>query len=156
VTTRTASRSPLTPLDTDQRADKAEALTTRELLLVDAIAERVAERLRAADDASRPPRSPRSPRLVDARSLAEALDVDLKSIYRHADKLGAVRVGRRLRFDLDRALRSWSSDEDDRCPSEGSQPLETPAPKPTPGTRQQLPSATRCRLLPVGRRTGAQ
>jgi hypothetical protein len=67
-------------------------LTPRELLLADAIAERVAERLRADDGASRPPKSPR---LVDARTVARALDVNLKSIYRHADKLGGVRVGRR-------------------------------------------------------------
>jgi hypothetical protein len=131
----------------------ASALTPHERLLVDAIAERVTELLRAADEVSCPPRAPQ---WVDARTVAHALDLDLKSIYRHADQLGAVRVGRRLRFDLDRALRSWSSGEGDRCPSEGSQPLETPAPKPTPDSRQRLPGATHCRLLPVGRRTGAQ
>lgn len=92
------------------------ALSPYERVLVDAIAERVVELLRT-DDASR---LPRSPRLVDARTVAQALDVNLKSIYRHADKLGGVRVGRRLRFDLDRVLRSWSSDEADRCPSERS------------------------------------
>jgi hypothetical protein len=127
------------------------ALTPRELLLVDAIAERVAERLRA-DDA---PRSVWSRRLVGAREVADALDVDLKSIYRHADKLGVVRVGRRLRFDLDRALRSWSAGESDRCPSERSQPLQTPAPKQTSDTSHPSPGTAHCQLLPVGRRTGA-
>lgn len=127
------------------------ALTPRELLLVDTIAERVVQRLRA-DDTSRPARSPR---LVGAHEVADALDVDLKSIYRHADKLGAVRVGRRLRFDLDRALRSWSAGESDRCPSERSQSVRTPAPKQTLDTGQPPPGTAHCQLLPVGRRTGA-
>jgi hypothetical protein len=120
-------------------------LTPRELLLADAIAERVAEHLRADDDASRPPRSLR---LVDARTVAQALDVNLKSIYRHADKLGGVRVGRRLRFDLNRALRSWPSNEDDRCHSEKSQPPRSPVDKRSSSARQGTPDDT---LLPVGR-----
>jgi hypothetical protein len=124
----------------------ADALTPRELLLVDTIAERVVDLLR-----EEPPRA----RLVDAAALADALGVDLKSVYRHASTLGAVRVGRRLRFDLDRALRSWPSGESDRCPSERSQPLQTPAPKPTSGTGQRPLGTAHCQLLPVGRRTGA-
>ena len=127
-------------------------LSPRDLLVVNAIAERVADRLRAADDASL---SLRLPRLVDARTVAEAIGVDLKTVYRHADELGAVRVGRRLRFDLDRALRSWSNGESDRCPSERSQPLQTPTPKRTSDTCQRSPDTAHCQLLPVGRRTGA-
>ncbi len=94
-------------------------------------------------------------RLVDAQTVARALDVDVKSIYRHSAELGALRVGRRLRFDLDRALRNWPSDESDRCPSERSQPLQIPAPKQTSGTDQWSPGTAHCHLLPVGRRTGA-
>jgi hypothetical protein len=94
------------------------------------------------------------PPLADAREVAHALDVDLKTVYRHADKLGAVRVGRRLRFDLDRALRSWSCGADDRCPSERSQALQTPAPQRTSDTGQRPIDTAHCRLLPVGRRTG--
>jgi hypothetical protein len=124
------------------------ALSPREKALADAVAERVAERLRAADDASPPLRSPR---LVDARAVAAALNVDLKSIYRHSAKLGAVRVGRRLRFDLDRALRSWSPEEDDRCHSEKSQPRRSSVEKRSSSTPQSSPDDTHCQLLPVGR-----
>lgn len=132
--------------------DAAVVLTPRELLLADAIAERVTERLRTADG---PPRLPRSSRLVDACEVAHALGVNLKTVYRHADRLGVVRVGRRLRFDLNRALRSWSSSEGDRCPSERSQPLQTPAPKRTSDTGRRPSDIAHCQLLPVGRRTGA-
>jgi hypothetical protein len=135
-------------LEPDQPGERrqADALTPRELLLADVIAERVVDLLH-----DEPPRA----RLVDATALADALGVDLKSVYRHASTLGAVRVGRRLRFDLDRALRSWPSGESDRCPSERSQPLQAPAPKPTLGTRQGSSGTAHCQLLPVGRRTGA-
>jgi hypothetical protein len=128
-------------------------LTARELLLADAIAERLAERLSIADE-DRP--QPCSPQLADARTVAQALGVDIKTVYRHAGGLGAIRVGRRLRFDLDRALRSWSSGEGDRCPSEKSQASKAPAPKPTLNTSQQSPNAAHCQLLPVGRRTRAK
>jgi hypothetical protein len=116
---------------------------------LDQLAEGIADRLRIAD-ISLPSRE-----LVDARTVAQTLDVDVKSVYRHSTELGAVRVGRRLRFDLDRALRSWPSGESDRCPSERSQPPETSAPTPTPGARQRPPGTAHCQLLPVGRRTGA-
>jgi hypothetical protein len=131
----------------------ASALTPRELLLVDAIAERVAERLSVTGEDRR---RPWSPQLADARAVAHALGVDIKTVYRHAGKLGAVRVGRRLRFDLDRALRSWSSGESDRCPSEKSQLSEKRVPNPTSGAYQSAADASHCQLLPVGRRTEAQ
>lgn len=74
------------------------ALTLRELLLVDAIAERVADLLRGE-----PPRGC----MVDAATLAGALGVDRSYVYAHADELGAVRLGGglkpRLRFDLEAA-----------------------------------------------------
>ena len=91
------------------------------------------------------------PRLVDARMVAATLGVDVKSVYRHSAPLGAVRVGRRLRFDLDRALRSWSDGADDRCHSEKSQPPRSPVDKWSSSARQGTPDDTHCRLLPVGR-----
>jgi hypothetical protein len=125
-------------------------LTPRERLLVGAIAERVVESLRTDDNGSR------SLRLVDAHAVAQALGVDPKTVYRHADKLGAIRVGRRLRFDLDQALRNWSSEESDRCPSEKSQPSDKSATKPPSGTYHEAANASHCQLLPVGRRTEAR
>lgn len=115
---------------------------------LDRIAERVAEHLRPSE-VSGPPAG-----LVDAPTVAQALGVSVKSIYRHAAELGAVRVGRRLRFDLARALAIWPNGEDDRCPSERSQPPRSPAKTPTSGARQTPLPTAHCRLLPVGRRTG--
>lgn len=126
----------------------AATLTPREQLLVDAIAERLFERLRAEDEASRPSG------LVDARAVALMLGVDSKTVYRHADKLGAMRIGRRLRFDLDRALQNWQAEESDRCPSERSQLPRSSAKTPTTGARRTPPPNAHCRLLPVGRRIG--
>lgn len=116
---------------------------------LDQLAEGVADRLRIAD-IPLPSRE-----LVDAHTVAQALDVDVKSVYRHSAELGAVRIGRRLRFDLDRALRCWSNGESDRRPSERSQPAKVPAPKPSPGTGQRSSGTSHCQLLPVGRRTEA-
>lgn len=83
-------------------ADAAAALTPRERLLVDALAERVAELL--------PPEPPRG--LVDAAALAGALGVDRSYVYAHAAELGAVRLGGgskpRLRFDLEAAREAMS------------------------------------------------
>jgi hypothetical protein len=73
------------------------ALTSREALLVDALAERVVELLRPEP----------AHLLVDAATLAGALGVDRSYIYAHADELGVVRLGGgskpRLRFDLEAA-----------------------------------------------------
>jgi hypothetical protein len=91
------------------------------------------------------------PRFVDARTVAATLGVDVKSVYRHSASLDAVRVGRRLRFDLDRALRSWSDGANDRCHSEKSQPRRSPVEKRSSTTRQDPPDNTHCRLLPIGR-----
>jgi len=112
---------------------------------LDQLAEGIANRLRTAE-ISLPSRG-----LVDAHTVAQALDVDVKSVYRHSAELGAVRVGRRLRFDLDRALRSWSNGESDRCPSEKSQPRQFPVEQRPSRTRQRSPDDTHCQLLPVGR-----
>ncbi len=79
-------------------ADHAETLTLRELLLVDAIAERVAELLRDDD-------TPTAHRLVSAAEVARELHVGRQWVYEHAGELGARRLGDgprgRLRFDLE-------------------------------------------------------
>ena len=95
------------------------------------------------------------PRLVDARMVAATLGVDVKSVYRHSAPLGAVRVGRRLRFDLDRALRSWPDGADDRCHSEKSNPddrLQRSGHRPLAKIRLTTPTAGYCRLgVGIGR-----
>jgi hypothetical protein len=69
---------------------------------IEAIARRVAELL---DE-----RSPDRPSLVDAAELARTLGVERDWVYRHAVKLGAIRLGdspgARLRFDPDLVLAS--------------------------------------------------
>ncbi len=79
-------------------------LTQRELLLANAIAERVAELL---------PAQPARGGLVDAATLADVLGVSRDCVYAHAPELGGERIGSgsrgRLRFDLDRALATWTS-----------------------------------------------
>jgi hypothetical protein len=74
------------------------ALTPRERVLVDAIAERLSDLL-----CSEPPHGG----LMDAATLAGILGVDRSYVYAHADELGAVRLGGgskpRLRFDPEAA-----------------------------------------------------
>jgi hypothetical protein len=93
---------------------------------LDALADRIAERLRAADSASRPSVAPR---LVDARAVAQAIGISRDAVYAHADQLGGHRVGDgprgRLRFDLDQALAAWTSRSEsgrsrqDKAPAQG-------------------------------------
>jgi hypothetical protein len=82
---------------------RADVLTPGELLLVGAIAERVAELLR--DEAPRA-------RLADAATVASHLGVSRDYVYTHAEQLGGRRIGHgprgRLRFDLDAALEGWT------------------------------------------------
>jgi hypothetical protein len=84
------------------------ALTARERLLVDAVAERVLELLHVE-----PARA-----LLSARALADRLGVDRSYVYEHADVLGAIRLGdgprARLRFDLEtaRAAGVFSTDRE--------------------------------------------
>jgi hypothetical protein len=109
------------------------ALTPRERVLVDAIAERVADLLR-----SEPPHG----RLVDAATLADELSVDRSYVYAHADELGAVRLGGgskpRLRFDLEAAREAMS-----RYASKQSQGSNASA-----GVKSAAPAAPRRRRLP--------
>lgn len=65
--------------------------------LVEAIARRVIELLRAEGPQEQPAR------LVDAATLARELGVERDWVYAHAEELGAIRLGGRhgrLRFDL--------------------------------------------------------
>jgi hypothetical protein len=75
---------------------------------LDVLADRVAERLQGAQDASCPSEAPR---LVDARAVAQALQISRDTVYAHAEQLGGRRVGAgpkgRLRFDLGVALAAW-------------------------------------------------
>jgi hypothetical protein len=79
-------------------ANGTSALTAREWVMVDAIAERVVELL-SADDVSA------GPSLVSAAEVARELGVGRQWVYEHAEQLGARRLGdgprARLRFDLE-------------------------------------------------------
>jgi hypothetical protein len=90
--------------DGDAADARASALAPRELLLADAIAERVVAALTIE-----PARAP----MVDAAAVASALGVTRDFVYTHARELGGERIGGgtrgRLRFDLDRALASVTS-----------------------------------------------
>lgn len=109
------------------------ALTLRERILVDAIAERVSGLLRS---------EPSCGRLVDAATLADALGVDRSYVYAHAGELGAVRLGDgskpRLRFDLEAAREAMA-----RYASKQSQGSNASA-----GAESVAPPAQRRRRLP--------
>jgi hypothetical protein len=76
----------------------APELTPRELLLAEAIADRVAELLHDKDSSA-------GHRLVSAAEVARELHCGRQWVYEHADELGARRLGDgprgRLRFDLE-------------------------------------------------------
>jgi hypothetical protein len=124
-----------TPLDVSAGESTEEALSPREMLIVDAITVRAAELLR-----SDPPDS----QLINAATLADALGVDRSYIYAHADELGAVRLGNgskpRLRFELDTARRAMA-----RYTSKLSQGSNTSA-----GAESLAPTGRRRRRLPNG------
>lgn len=115
-------------------------LTPRERLLVDTIAERVAEVLRSGAVRVR---------LVDATTLADALGVSRDCVYAHASELGGERIGNgprgRLRFDLDRALAAWTS----RFESERSVQREPPAQTEISSRRRSSRMGSDPKLLPI-------
>jgi predicted DNA-binding transcriptional regulator AlpA len=135
-------------------------LSDRELALVDAVARRVLELL----DEREAPRA-RS-RLVSAAELAEALGVSRDWIYRHAEdelepalvRLGAddgsrsEHGGRRLRFDLEKAVAAASG----RQASERSQPADPPAPVERAHRPRRRPPGSEVPLLPVQGRAKAR
>lgn len=121
-------------------AHDAETLTSRELLLASAIAERVAELLRGEQ--------PRT-QLVDAATLARVLGVSRDCVYAHTVELGGQRIGAgprgRLRFDLDRALAAWTS----RSVSRESQTTETPVAAGASSRRSRQRMGSSPELLPI-------
>jgi hypothetical protein len=98
--------------------------------VVEAIARRVAELVG------------RAPGLVDAHSVAAALQVERDWVYAHARELGAVRLGggpkARLRFDLERVR--------DRVAELDPQAVRTPAEEPT----RRRPRRSREQPVPTG------
>lgn len=86
------------------RHDPAERMTL-DSEDIDAIARRVAQLMRAA---------PRSGELVTAVEVARHTGMSLQWTYRNASALGARRLGRSLRFDLDEVDRFASTVESRR------------------------------------------
>jgi hypothetical protein len=117
-----------------------EGLTPNERLLVEAIADRVAELLH-------PP--PTHGPLVDAKTLADTLGVSRDYIYAHAEELGGKRIGTglrgRLRFDVGSALAAWTA----CCHSKESQPQEQPTPTERMGSRPGQRMGSSASLLPI-------
>jgi hypothetical protein len=107
---------------------------------VEAVARRVAELL-GEDNAAD---------LVDAGELARLMGVSRDHVYRHADELGAVRLGTgkraRLRFDPMTA----------RSAGEGSVAAPTPAPTTKPHLRPTASNRHHGELLPIGPRKGGR
>jgi hypothetical protein len=110
---------------------------------VDAIASRVVELLREET-------SPRAtPALVDAATVARALGVSRATVYEHARRLGALRLGDgprgRLRFVLEEAVEAWTAREGSR----GSRDAEVPPATEVPRRRRRRSTPASVQLLPV-------
>lgn len=124
----------------------APALSARELLLVDTIAERVTDLLRPEQ---------RCDRLVDAATVADTLGVSRDFVYAHAAELGGQRIGSgprgRLRFDLGRTLAAWTS----RCVSRDSQAAQTSVAAGASTRRGRGRLGTSRELLPIRGYSGA-
>jgi hypothetical protein len=128
-----ASPSPRNPTRAHERQATVVELSPAQL---EHLADLLADRLRP----------PSTAQLVTATELAERLGVDPKTVYRHADDLGAIRVGRRLRFDPETALARYVSVR--------SQPAESRTETGKTRGRRSAANAGHCQLLPVGRRKG--
>lgn len=122
-----------------QRSEITSALTPRELLMVAAIAERVADLLRGEPRVG----------LVDAATLAAELGVSRDFVYAHADELGGRRIGGgsrgRLRFDLGQALAAWAS----RPASQKPREPQRPGCERTPARRRRRTGSDCAGLLPI-------
>jgi excisionase family DNA binding protein len=94
--------------------------------------------------------------LLTASEAAERLGVTADYVYRHADELGARRLGSgpraRLRFPED-ALDAWTA-RDERKGSQSSWALPDPAPRSASRRRASRVSATEVELLPIRRPPG--
>jgi hypothetical protein len=109
---------------------------------VEAIARRSAELVLAAVE------STRTPRLVDAASVAALFGVDRGWVYEHAEQLGAVRLGDgarpRLRFELETARGAFVGPG-----ATNGEPSETPEDARSPGRRRRAPASPGRSLLPI-------
>lgn len=134
---KTATRSDPRMPDPGASHSGTSALTRRELLLVDAIAERVAELLRDDGGSS-------EHRLVSAAEVARELNVGRQWVYEHAEELGARRLGdgprARLRFDLETV----------RAASVCLSSKQSQAPDPSIEAGSERGAARRPRQLPNG------
>jgi len=83
--------------------------------------------------------------LVDAATLADHLGISRDTVYRHADELGVIRIGGRLRFDLERASTPAG---------ESAAQTGTTAPVPTAMTPTRAPRSV-APLLPIRDRRAA-
>lgn len=133
----TGSASPASGTGASDIEACAYRLSARELLLVDAVAERVAGLLHAV-----PARSG----LVDAATLADALGISRDCVYAHANQLGGCRVGDgprgRWRFDLSHALAAWAS-------RRVTKPDELNIPVPSASRRRKPAKVNGRPLLPI-------
>jgi hypothetical protein len=84
-------------------------------------------------------RPPAPARIVGVRELARILDVSPDAVYRHADQLGAIRVGSAVRFDVADAI--------ERARTPATPPA--PAPAVTARTRRRARTAGATELLPI-------
>jgi hypothetical protein len=122
-----------------------DALSPRDRLLVDAVAERVLE-VMSRQEAER-----RSGGLVDAAELARLLGVSTSWVYANAGELGAVRLGSgsrpRLRFDPDVAraagdrLASGMSQGDSASVGGSSEPSPRPRRRRSPNGAPKPPGS---------------
>lgn len=89
-----------------------------------------------------------TPGLVDAKTLACALGVERSYVYRHADELGAMRLGdgprARPRFDVEEARRRLAA-----CHAARESGSAGATPGAVSGRRRRRGSGTRVELLPV-------
>jgi hypothetical protein len=86
-----------------------------------------------------------APRLLDAREVARMLGVRADWVREHADDLGVVRVGRRLRFDPDRVAGALAARNDSNTPRDD----ELAAPAARSRRRRPRSRPTSGDLLPI-------
>src|ERR1700677_3151417 len=89
--------------------------------------------------------------LVDAKTVAKALHLDRKTVYRRWSDLGGVKVAGSVRFDLAKALAGGADEHRDRSPSERSEVASKPAPPRRKRPQQRAATRPDCQLLPIGR-----
>jgi hypothetical protein len=110
--------------------------------LVERIALRVVQLLKECEQ-------PNADGLVDAATLARLLGVSRATVYEHAERLGAVRLGDggrpRMRFDVELALEAWTG----RPGRRESNTTDLPMPPGIVRRRSRPPTRSSAGLLPV-------